>query len=229
MSREQERTAAVQVSPPAPDRTLALAHRHSAQFADARGRNIHVLQQSSVARGSGRILVPPSAYWTRIFARAWRETLEALRLESGVRVATTVGAPALATLIFAYVTGQFAWTGIATVGIVLSIGVGVFSAKATRLASATFREVEGQLHQVLSHLDEAEHMLRVDLIDRLVALYLDSTPDACAKIRTGLELPPVEWMNANLLELGEAWRVCSVRGVRYCIADYAGDPPSHSD
>jgi hypothetical protein len=226
MNNEQGRTTAVQGSSPAPDRTLALAHRHLAQFGNARGHNMHVMQQSSVARGAGRTLVPPGAYWTRIFARAWRETLEALRLESGVRVATTVGAPALATLIFAYVTGEFAWTGIATVGIVLSIGVGVFSTKAARLASATFREVEGQLHQILSHLDEAEHMLRVDLIDRLVALYLSSTPEACAKIRTGLELPPVEWLNANLLELGEAWRVCSVRGVRYCIADYAEDRPA---
>jgi hypothetical protein len=59
------------------------------------------------------------------------------------------------------------------------------------------------------------------LIGQLTAQYIGKHPDASKRLKMGLEKPPTEWINAELKELGEDWRVKIGRTGEYEIYDVA--------
>lgn len=61
---------------------------------------------------------------------------------------------------------------------------------------------------------------REALIQYLAAMYRQQTPDAPPRVIAGLDLPPAEWINAELARLKERWRVeLSSRDVKFLTFD----------
>ena len=177
------------------------------------------------APSAGPIAPPVTPFWKQVFATALRETREALRLDSAVRIFTGIGAPAAAFLIAARYTGQPTWAGLLTVGVVLSIGVVFLAIKILSFPPKMFRALQLGMAETASQMVDAELDFRAELVDRLAAYYVTSRRGANARIRAGLALPPPEWINGQLLEMGESWCIHDVRGTRYRISDHACDTP----
>jgi len=70
------------------------------------------------------------------------------------------------------------------------------------------KALEGQVAGVVDKAAERQALLEV-----LTQQYIRSNPEGLsARAKVGLELPPAEWINAELAKLGEHWRVRDVRG-----------------
>lgn len=64
---------------------------------------------------------------------------------------------------------------------------------------------------------------RAQMLTRLTQLYINSHDGITSEMMSGLELPPAEWLNAQLERYGADWRVRSTRGPN---ADIYGVPAS---
>lgn len=162
---------------------------------------------------------PAKGFWCRVWERAWRETCEALRLDTPTRIAITVGAPTAAFVFIAAVVGQPAWSGVATVGVILLIGLCMLLQRVFSIPSEFVREAELRGLSAATRQQEIEFVRRMELVDRLAAFYVATSVSDSAKLRAGLELPPADWINEQLREQGEPWTVFAIRGTRYSIIE----------
>lgn len=194
--------------------SLRLQRSRHASFMPVNTNNVH---------SAGPVTPPPIPFWKQVFATALLETREDLRIDSLVRILTGVGAPAAAFLIVAGTTGQPTWAGLVTLGVVLSIGFVVFAGKTFSLPPRMFRALESDLVETASQRESAELEFRIELLDRLATYYVMSHRGANSKVCAGLALPPSEWINGQLLEMGESWSVHDVRGMRCRMSDHACD------
>lgn len=65
----------------------------------------------------------------------------------------------------------------------------------------------------------SELQQRLQLIDELHRTYLHRTRDTAADSDAWDALPPDDWMNERLAQLGRAWRVQTIDGFRYEFYD----------
>jgi hypothetical protein len=60
--------------------------------------------------------------------------------------------------------------------------------------------------------DQAEQSRRTTVLGKITALYIANHDGISSRMMVGLELPPAEFLNAELEKQGETWRVRSVQG-----------------
>jgi hypothetical protein len=114
------------------------------------------------------------------------------------------------------VSGQFALATLVGLAATLGIGLLIYLWKLMMAPAKLAEEARSRLAQVTEEEDSAERSRRRSVIARLVELYCLELGDAApAAVRAGLELPPEEWLNEHLAELGEVWHVLNIRGTNY--------------
>jgi hypothetical protein len=64
-----------------------------------------------------------------------------------------------------------------------------------------------KIAELSGNRQDDETRQREYLIGQLTAQYQAENPDAPRRVKMGLELPPADWMNAELAKLEENWRV----------------------
>jgi hypothetical protein len=84
---------------------------------------------------------------------------------------------------------------------VLCIAVGVIG------SVAVYVQTRQALRQTEAVYKNQEQARRDGIIEALVREYVNSRGDVSSQIRAGTELPPKDWLNRRLEELGEPWRV----------------------
>lgn len=90
--------------------------------------------------------------------------------------------------------------------------------KDDQLAAAR-QEAEREPVSVASETDPADSSAVVDesvrrgsILSDLLRLYMLSSDGISNEMAAGLELPPIDWMNAELSKRGERWRVATAQG-----------------
>jgi len=166
-----------------------------------------------------------NAYWKIVVRRALKETLERARVNGVWTALYTVGVPIIGGAITWWQTGSFAWSAAgAFVGLIV-ISVVFFLARLVALPATIAREVENthlvQLTEIKKQRDELQALLgaimpgqeaaererRANVVRQLVERYVLGHDGISTDMRTGLELPPEKWLNAELEHRGHSWRV----------------------
>jgi hypothetical protein len=75
------------------------------------------------------------------------------------------------------------------------------------------KELEAKHSALATEKIDYENPGRQILLGRLTAKYQDANRDIVSeRMKAGLELPPAEWINAELEKLEEPWRVRNIHG-----------------
>lgn len=86
-------------------------------------------------------------------------------------------------------------------------------------------QIKGLEAKLPAHQNEAaieQESGRHILLGRLTAEYQHSHQNLSRRMLAGLELPPAEWINAELEKLDEPWRVRNIRGRNCEIYEISG-------
>lgn len=165
------------------------------------------------------------SFQDEINGRAWRETLEAVRLDTPVRVGIAIGIPLIVGTTVYFITGQIGWSSFLTVALLSAMAVAVFQWKKSIVPALLVREKQAVMDAENLRRSQTESARRRNLIAKLANLYIASHDGISGKLLAGLELPPLNWLNDNLAQQGEAWRVAEVQGDRYSTVESEPAPP----
>ncbi|UUR08293.1 hypothetical protein [Sphingomonas glaciei] len=154
--------------------------------------------------------------WGEARAKAAKDTLELVRLNEPSRAVLTLGVP-LAIVAGAWlISHQFALTAVIGVVALVALALIVFAFKLLSNVGTFAEQARAELAGRTSQQADAESERRHTVVGRLVELYLlemgDQAPPA---IRAGLTLPPEDWLNEHLAELGEEWSIFNIQGRNY--------------
>lgn len=154
--------------------------------------------------------------WGEARTQAAKDTLELVRLNEPSRALLTLGVPVAIVGGAWLISHELALTAIIGVVALALLALVVFLAKmianVARFAEQARTDLAGQEAQA----DEAGRNRRHAIVGRLADLYcLEMGDRAAPAIRAGLALPPEDWLNEHLQELGEVWSIFNIQGRSY--------------
>jgi len=176
-------------------------------------------------------------YWRPLTQRALDETLKRARVD-GVWTAIFALGPTVVAGIGAWrITGSVTWTAVWTIVALLAISVAHFLWRVAQLPKVIAMEQSeahrAELDAIRGERDGALFQLAVlmpgereafvarskSTIAQLASYYISSHDGISPRMAAGLELPPEQWLNAELARTGHNWRVSNIRGAQYDIVD----------
>jgi hypothetical protein len=159
--------------------------------------------------------------WREARRRAWAETLDLLRLNEAPRAILTLGTPIVAIGVARFLSAQWATATIGGLAGTFGLGILIFLFKLLAAPAKLAAEMRSQLQERDEHQAEAESSRRREIVGRLVELYrLVAEGSVAPQIAAGLQLPPVDWMNEQLAEIGEDWQIAAVMGTKYQTIEF---------
>ena len=157
-----------------------------------------------------------NSVWADARRRARDETLELVRLNDPIRALLTFGVPLATIGLFWFISGQWAFATAIGLSSTLCIGILIYLAKLVIAPAKLAEEARSKLSEETLEAEQAQRSRRHSVINKLVGLYcLESGDSAPAPIRAGLELPPEDWLNEHLANLGEVWTIFNINGTDY--------------
>ncbi len=178
---------------------------------------------------------PP--YWRHLARRALTETLARARLDTPWTAIFGLG-PTVAAGIGAWaITGNATWTAIWSVSALAALSLLYFLYRLVVLPKQLAQEAAtahlAELHAIRGERDGALFQLAVlmpgereaflarakSTIAQLASFYIASHDGISSAMLAGMELPPEQWLNAELERCGQTWRVRNVQGDKYDIVD----------
>ena len=151
--------------------------------------------------------------WADARKLAARETLDILRLNSFASALLTVGVPIATVLIYWLVTESLAHAPLIAILVYLTIGIIIFVLKFLRAPAVLGQEARDSLAQMAVNSEQEESRRKHSIVERLTNLYLlEGGGVLSPSVQAGLHLPPEDWLNERLANLGESWQVFNIRG-----------------
>jgi len=134
---------------------------------------------------------------------------------------TGVGAPVAAGVVIWAQTGNWLQGGLVTLGLVLGIGlllfIGKFATIPPTMAAEVARKNEEEIIWLRDRLNNYEDVAKAreerrrhDVVRQLIAYHMHQSDGVSPAMAAGLELPPENWLNQELQERAENFRVAVV-------------------
>lgn len=151
------------------------------------------------------------SYWRRVAKRAAAEALAMTPWASPSKAVFSL-VPTLVAAVAGWLTTRNPFqTGVITIATVVLLALGAFIWRCFAVPVAMDAEAAADIQrlQPLPGPDQItmEQERRSQLIEDLTRLYSFSGRGLTPGFMAGLELPPADWLNAQLEERGEPWRV----------------------
>lgn len=164
-------------------------------------------------------------YWKRVFVEAWRATLANSPWSSLLRVAIAIGTVAGTSGAAYFLSGQNPLAALAGPALGAVAFLAFFLAETAKTPARMDAELRAKLKAEEDADKQRERLRRRGVMDRLVSLYQLQNDSIAPEIIAGFQLPPEQWLNESLAEIGESWQVFDIRGTSYSTFEVVGPAP----